>query len=424
MNKLETTVNKLWNRDFLLLVFGQTISIFGNMILSFALPLYVLDISESATMYGLVIALPFISLIATTPIGGIIADRLRKQRIMFWLDAATTLIIVLYIAASGLFAMVVPIVIIKLVALNAVQGLYMPAVQASVPVLVPTEKLAPANAVVGMVNTFAGMAGMAIAGLLYAEFGLLPILVVSAICFAITAIMDLLIRIPYKKQASSGGLVQIVKNDLAVSAKFIINEKPILVKCAVLVIFLQFTLLPMVLVGVPVLITQNLGFGMDLVGISSSIMMAGGLVGGITAGILGTKLSVRSTSLLLTIMAIAIIPVGLVFLFATPAFTAYIIITAAIALAVCVLQMLTIQFIAFVQTIVPTELIGKVMSLLVMLPFVANALGSFIYGVLFEQLAAMPWVIVFATVVMSLFVAAYAHKHFGNARPVLTEVTS
>jgi len=39
MHEAKMALQKLWNRDFSLLVFGQTISIFGNMILSFALPL-------------------------------------------------------------------------------------------------------------------------------------------------------------------------------------------------------------------------------------------------------------------------------------------------------------------------------------------------------------------------------------------------
>jgi len=47
----------IWNRDFSLLVGGQFISIFGNMILSFALPLYLLYISGSVTLFGLVMDL-------------------------------------------------------------------------------------------------------------------------------------------------------------------------------------------------------------------------------------------------------------------------------------------------------------------------------------------------------------------------------
>ena len=34
---------KLWNKDFTLVVIGQIISLFGNAVLRFALPLYILS---------------------------------------------------------------------------------------------------------------------------------------------------------------------------------------------------------------------------------------------------------------------------------------------------------------------------------------------------------------------------------------------
>ena len=47
---------KLFNRDFSLMVVGQVISQFGHSILSFALSLYVLDLTGSATLFGGVLA--------------------------------------------------------------------------------------------------------------------------------------------------------------------------------------------------------------------------------------------------------------------------------------------------------------------------------------------------------------------------------
>ena len=88
-----------------------------------------------------------------SPIGGMIADRFRKQRVMFWLDAGTTVLIIGYIIASGFTAAIIPIIIVKLMALNAIQGVYMPAVSASVPVLVNEEKLVSANSAVNLVNS-------------------------------------------------------------------------------------------------------------------------------------------------------------------------------------------------------------------------------------------------------------------------------
>ncbi|MCL2412378.1 MAG: MFS transporter, partial [Treponema sp.] len=393
----------LWSRDFSLVIIGQVFSIFGNMVLSFALALYILDISESAAMFGLVSGLPYISLIIMTPIGGIMADRLKKQRIMFWLDVATTAIIVLYMAVSGLFEAAVPIVLVKLLALNAIQGMYIPAVQAGVPLLVSSDKLTSGNAAVGVVNTFSSMAGLSVAGILYGRFGLFPILIASAICFAVTAIMDLFIRIPYKKQAASGTIAQIIKADMHESIRFAVKEKPILAKTAVIAFLIVMFLTAILLVGFPVLITQHLGLNMELVGINQSIIMLGGLFGGITAGIMGSKLTMSKSFTFVAISSIYIISIGLVVLLDVPSIPAYIIMTAAGTLVMIKVQLFNTAAITFVQKETPSELVGKVLSMLMILPFLANAFGMLIFGALLEQFASITWIIIF---VNAFFIAA------------------
>ena len=409
---METSVKKLWNKNFSLLIIGQTMSIFGNMILSWALPFYILDISNSAAIFGLVLSVPYISLIIMSPIGGIMADRLRKQRIMFWLDLTTVIIIILYMAASGLIAAAVPLIIVKLLALNAIQGMYMPAVQAAVPALVPSDKLVPANAAVTVINSLSSLVAPAAAGILYGKFGLFPILVISVICFALTAVMDLLINIPYKKQSNPGSVVQMIKNDMSEAFLFIIKEKPIFVKCVIVVFVFSITIASMIIVGLPVLITKNLNMTMDMVGISSSIMMVGGLLGGILAGVLGTRLTIQKVYLPLLFCCISILPMGFVFLFNASALMTYIIITAASALALMSVQVFSIQIMAYIQGETPPKLIGKVMSILVILPFMANALGQLLLGVLFEQFSESPWIVIFLAIFLSSIVVIYARVSF------------
>lgn len=50
---------KLFNKDFILVLIGQIISLFGNSILRFALPLYMLNITKSASLFGIVSASSF-----------------------------------------------------------------------------------------------------------------------------------------------------------------------------------------------------------------------------------------------------------------------------------------------------------------------------------------------------------------------------
>ena len=80
---------KLFTKDFTLVVIGQIISLFGNATLRFALPLYLLNLTGSSALYGTVIACAFIPAILLSPVGGIIADRLNKRNIMVALDFFT-----------------------------------------------------------------------------------------------------------------------------------------------------------------------------------------------------------------------------------------------------------------------------------------------------------------------------------------------
>jgi len=150
--------------------------------------------------------------------------------------------------------------------------------------------------------------------------------------------------------------------------------------------------------------------GMEFVGISQSVVMAGGVAGGIAAGMFGSKLKINNAYLPIMASGLALIPLGLAFLFNLPYFVIYVILTASCALALASVTVANIQVVSLIQGETPTELTGKVMSIVVMLPFLANALGQFVYGFAFEHLAAVPCLIVLVTVVFVAAIAAFTRK--------------
>ena len=399
---------KLWNKDFSLVVVCQAIVLFCNMTLSFALAYHVLAITESSAVFGMALGLPYISLLVLSPIGGIIADRLRKQRIMFWLDVLAIILILTYMAISGLIMSAIPIVFVKLLALNAIQGAYMPAIQAAVPVLIPSDKLTTGNAVVGIVNTLANMAGPALAAVSYARFGLYPILIFCAVCYVVTAITDLFIRIPHQKQLASESISSMVKNDMALAIRFITKEKPVIVKLSVVLFLFTMLNISLFLVGLPVLITQNLGMDMSLMGASQALMMAGGLLGGIVAGAFGTRLTIKKYPLFLLIATVVLVPMGLIFLVGGHIHLIFGVITAAGVVVMFMNTLIVLVGVTFIQRETPSELLGKVMSVIMMTPFLATALGQMIFGVVFEQLADYPWITILGTAALLVVVVMYS----------------
>ena len=83
-----TNMNKLFKRDFTMVVIGQIISLFGNAILRFALPLYLLRETGSPSLFGVVTACSFIPMVIFSLFGGVIADRkkiipLKRKKISY-----------------------------------------------------------------------------------------------------------------------------------------------------------------------------------------------------------------------------------------------------------------------------------------------------------------------------------------------------
>ena len=133
-------MNKLFERDFTMVVIGQIISLFGNAILRFALPLYLLRETDSSTLFGAVTACAFIPMVIFSLFGGVIADRKNKRNIMVALDFTTAAVILIFNFALGKVSLV-PLMIAALMILYGISGIYQPAVQASIPLIVEKQFL-------------------------------------------------------------------------------------------------------------------------------------------------------------------------------------------------------------------------------------------------------------------------------------------
>ncbi|MDR3267047.1 MAG: MFS transporter, partial [Tannerella sp.] len=153
----------IFSKDFILVATGQIISIFGNQIVRYALPLYLLNQTGSAVLFGTILAVSFIPMLLLFPIGGIIADRVNKRNIMVILDFSTAILIFLFYLLAGKID-IVPLMAITMIILYGIQGAYQPAVQASVPVLVKAEHIMQGNSVVNLITSLGSMAGPVIGG--------------------------------------------------------------------------------------------------------------------------------------------------------------------------------------------------------------------------------------------------------------------
>ncbi len=404
---------KLFSKDFTFVVIGQIISLFGNATIRFALPLYLLNLTGSSALYGVVTACAFIPAILLSPVGGIVADRVNKRNIMVTLDFFTAAVIVTFFLLKNEWNPV-PLLTVTLMLLYGIAGAYQPAVQASIPALVSQENFIAANSVVNAVSSFASLAGPVLGGVLYSAYGLDPVLWVCTVCFTLSAVMEIFIKIPFQRQPSDGGVLKTAKTDFAESIRFIRREKPVIGKVLLAVCGMNLFLSAMILVAMPYLITEVLHLEAAqtnrLYGFAEGALAAGGLAGGIGAGIFADRLAIQKAGNSMIVCAACVFPVGVSLRLFSSGMINYFVMTVCCFFVMVCSSVFTVQMMSFVQTETPRNLIGKVMAVILTVSMCAQPLGTALYGVLFELCRGFEYAVVLFSGIVSLMIAVGTRK--------------
>ena len=401
----------LFQKDFTLVVIGQIISLFGNAILRFALPLYLLRETGSPSLFGAVTACSFIPMIIFLLFGGVLADRVNKRNIMVILDFGTAAIIAVFYLIHGILP-IVPIMIVCLMLLYSISGAYQPAVQASIPALLENEQIMRGNAVINMVNTLASLLGPIIGGILFGAWGLVPILLVSTACFLSSAVMEIFIHIPFKKRKSEKSMASIVLDDLKESGRYIKNEKPEFVPVIVILALFNLIFSSVMIVGIPIMVVNILQMSDISLGITQGALGLGGLAGGLLGGIIGGRLKLKNGYLLLAGCSVSALVMGIGLFSFVPPLVGYWLITGMSFAAMALSTMFTIQMCSMVQQQTPSHLIGKIMALIMAVANCAAPAGQAMYGLLFDVCSMVPWAIMLGAAVVSIGISLYSKKVF------------
>ncbi len=404
-------MSKLFKRDFTMVVIGQVISLFGNAILRFALPLYLLRETDSSSLFGVVTACAFIPMVIFSLFGGVIADRKNKRNIMVMLDLTTAAVILIFSFALGK-VLLVPLMITVLMILYGISGIYQPAVQASIPLIVEKQFLMQGNAVINMVSTLAGLLGPVIGGVLFGAFGIMPILLISVGCFVFSAVMEIFIHIPFEKNTDGKSIFGAVGSDLLDSFRFIKYEKPIFLSVLEILVLFNLILTSMILVGIPVIVVQILRMSDTALGITQGSMGLGGLAGGIIAGAAAKKIRLKNGYIFLMICSLAALFMGISVFEAIPKNIGYFIITAISFVAMCASTMFGVSMMTAVQQQTPPNLLGKIMAVIIAISSCSQPVGQAIYGVLFDVFSNKPYLIMIGAAILAMVVSLYSKNIF------------
>jgi MFS family permease len=191
------------NRDFVLLLAGQVVSLVGDSAYSFALPLVVLAVTGSPAQAGLVTGLHTVAFLVLGPVAGAVADRYDRKIVMICCDLGRAVLS----AGVGvaLAAGVLPLVALCAAAVltGALTTAFTAANTAALPNIVGSDQLPAALGYSQSTGSVIRILGATIAGGLYSLGRVIPF-AANAMSFLVSAASLRLLRVRFQEERQAG----------------------------------------------------------------------------------------------------------------------------------------------------------------------------------------------------------------------------
>lgn len=394
---------KLFNRNFTLLLLGQVFSLIGNYTLKFALSMYVLERTGSAAIFAGLLAVATVPQVLLAPIGGLLADRLNRRNMMVALDALSgTAVFLTFLGSGGLHVMSqegpsLLLISILQVVLGILGAFESPTVQACVPQMQTGENLLKGNAAVSQIQAVAGLVTPFLGSLFYTAFGIRPVLAVCAACFFLTALLECFIRLSHQKRPGGQKIRQILRQDLGESMDFLLKKRPEVFRLLLLAALASFFVVGTAVVGLPFLVRNVLGLSANHYGAAESLMGGASVAGALAVGMLAGRLREKGLQSLLIAVGAVLIPAGAAFLLPLSTGVRYLILLACFCIAQAVCSMFSILALSMIQESTPEHLTGKIMACVIALSTCAQPVGQVVYGFLFDLFSGSVWLVLLPT---------------------------
>ena len=338
---------------------ARTISNLGNGIAPIALAFGVLALPNTdATSLSIVLAAQAVPLVLVLPVGGVIADRLGRTRVIAYTDlvlsGVVALLAFLFISGNA----TIPALVVLSFIIGCLNGLWWPAYSGVTPDVVSEALLQPANAYLSIASNIGLIAGSAVGGLIVATAGAGVAIAVDSASFLIAGLLVLSFRSVSAPHDSGVGML----GDLAHGWRVFISFR------WVVVVVLSFSTIVMALYGAeqvmgPVLAIDQYG-GAAGWAVVLAFQSAGLLIGGFAS----SRMHIRRPMLFGMLITLTL-PLWLLSLaFAAPL---WIVSIGSFAWGVSI-EFFQVLWFTALQTNVPREALSRVSSY--------DAMGSLMFG--------------------------------------------
>lgn len=281
-------MKKLWNKDFILLLQGSSVSILGDLMYSVAIGVWVYEQTGSNSLMGIMSSISMFVTMFLSPFSGSIVDKSNRKWLMVGIDLLQGVIILTVGVLAYTEKLSVPIVIIA--AFIAAFGgvFYSPAVSTLLLDIVPRDDMVRGQSIFSGASSLINTVGSAFSGVMVAFFGVPLIIIINGLTNLYSAVSELFIHVPKTVRQGEKITVTGTLRDMKNAGKMIFSTSAlkIFIACALIINLLSagaFTLM------LPFCLEKN--FTVENYGYLVSIWTAASLICVIILGVV--KLSPR-----------------------------------------------------------------------------------------------------------------------------------
>jgi MFS transporter, DHA3 family, macrolide efflux protein len=267
---------------FLMIWSGQLISNIGSGLTVFALGAYVFQLTNSATIYSMILLAAFLPSLLLKPIGGTLADRMNRRKLMIIGDFGSAMGIIFIIAMMLMGVKNLSIIYFGTIISSIFVALQNPAYKASVTDLVDNRFYTKASGLLQLAESSKYLISPIIAGFLLRIMDIKEILMIDSATFVIAIFTVFLIK-PNFNETNKTVPAQHFFADFLDGFWYLLMNKAIMLLISIISLVTFFIGLLQALLGPMILSFANA----QTLGISQTISTSGMLLGSAFIGIFG-----------------------------------------------------------------------------------------------------------------------------------------
>lgn len=384
-----------WKRNVGLFLSGQTISLFGSMIVQYAVMWYVTFETQSGFAIALYALAAFLPQGLVSIFGGVVADRMNRRILVIIADGSIAVVtfILAMAMANGITDLWVILVAVGARSIGA--GFQTPAVQAMIPQIAPEDQLMRVNGIFGTIQSAMALLAPAVAGAVFGLFGIVPVFFIDVVTAAIGILFLVFVSVP--TLASIASKTTSYGEDLVAGMRYIWDHQVVRWLLGVFAIIFLLTVAPSFIT--PLLIARTFGTEVWMVTVLEIAFSVGMILGGILVSTLLAKRSRIGLILVATFgFAVFTIALGL-----APNLWIFYGFMFAFGLLV---PLFSAPFMTLVQETVEPEMHGRVFSYVGIVMALATPIGMTVFGPLADVISVQVLLIIAGIATILVMVVA------------------